>query len=444
MIHRPNTLFRRVRADHRFDERGFTLIELLVVIIILGILSAVVVFAVRGAGDKGKVAALTTDDKTVRTAEESYCAKFGTYGTMTQLVDQKFLSDKSSLTDVLLEGGGPCGQGVGSSFKLYPTPPPVKYPLTVTACGLPITISHSPTKVVVDDTAVAEMMFALGVGDRMISQFMATNLVDALPQYKDRDALVPSLGGPRSSRHAPSRDVLLAAGPDLVIPSFRGSLDTPEEGDPAPGKATRADLASIGAVGVKLSYGCPAGSNGLKIENQLNDLLLMGEIFGLKDRAQTLVDAMHAQLADVDLRVANLPKPPVATFYFFNNRLSTFVGGVPDELVQRAGGTNVWTGTPPSSPGGDAIISMSNEQFASKPADFFSITNLSGISQGQPSVQTVFDGFLTTTFPSMPAVVNKKYTSINGHAQQPSLVTVVAVIQLAKLLHPDAFPASYP
>jgi general secretion pathway protein G len=54
------------------NERGFTLIELLVVIVILGILAAVVVFAVGGLTDKGGKSACQTDTKTLRTAEEAY------------------------------------------------------------------------------------------------------------------------------------------------------------------------------------------------------------------------------------------------------------------------------------------------------------------------------------------------------------------------------------
>src|SRR4051794_32525214 len=78
------------------DEPGFTLIELLVVIVILGILAAIVVFAVGGITDKGQTAACDTEKKTIQTAEEAYYAHFktgSTYTTTANLVTQKYLAD---------------------------------------------------------------------------------------------------------------------------------------------------------------------------------------------------------------------------------------------------------------------------------------------------------------------------------------------------------------
>jgi general secretion pathway protein G len=55
------------------------LIELLVVIVILGVLAAIVVFAVGGVTDKGKASACKTDLKSVEVAEEAYFSKNNVY-----------------------------------------------------------------------------------------------------------------------------------------------------------------------------------------------------------------------------------------------------------------------------------------------------------------------------------------------------------------------------
>lgn len=79
---------RRLQGEH-----GFTLIELLVVIIILGILAAVVVFAVGGVRDKGRGAAMAIDARTIRTAQEAYCANNQRYASADELVAGKYLSE---------------------------------------------------------------------------------------------------------------------------------------------------------------------------------------------------------------------------------------------------------------------------------------------------------------------------------------------------------------
>ena len=114
-----------VGAERRQHQQGFTLIELLVVIVILGILAAVVVFAVQGTGDKGQASAQKIDVRTVRTAQEAYCASRGQYGTEEELASGGFLSEPSTYNNVALSSGGSCGNSSGSrsSYTILCTNP---------------------------------------------------------------------------------------------------------------------------------------------------------------------------------------------------------------------------------------------------------------------------------------------------------------------------------
>jgi general secretion pathway protein G len=66
-------MFESIR-EARKNESGFTLIELLIVIVILGVLAAIVVFAVGGFNDTSKQSACASDGKSVETAVEAWYA----------------------------------------------------------------------------------------------------------------------------------------------------------------------------------------------------------------------------------------------------------------------------------------------------------------------------------------------------------------------------------
>jgi prepilin-type N-terminal cleavage/methylation domain-containing protein len=109
-------------AGARVDrDSGFTLIELLIVVVILGVLAAVVVFAVGGITDRGTASAAGADEKTIEVAQEAHMAQFGTYTDEPGLVTAGLLRDESQLFDVELAGGG-TNYTIGAAGAFLPPP----------------------------------------------------------------------------------------------------------------------------------------------------------------------------------------------------------------------------------------------------------------------------------------------------------------------------------
>ncbi|MFJ8043973.1 prepilin-type N-terminal cleavage/methylation domain-containing protein [Kitasatospora sp. NPDC096147] len=137
-------------------QDGFTLVELLVAIVILGVLAAVVVVSVRGIGDTGRTSAIRADAATLRTAEESYCAKHGRYGTVDDLKTAGLLTGEPVYHMVTVGEEGRCGRGEKSSFALYDTSTVTES----TADAIPV--GTTPSEVAVDEKSGRAYAVATG------------------------------------------------------------------------------------------------------------------------------------------------------------------------------------------------------------------------------------------------------------------------------------------
>ena len=113
----------------RRGESGFTLIELMIVIVILAILAGVVLFAVGGVTDTGKVSACKADYSTISTAAEAYYAKHGTY-------PPDLTPSLTTAPDVFLRGGSFTGANTWNNAS-------ANYTITYAGSGSDYTLTAS-------------------------------------------------------------------------------------------------------------------------------------------------------------------------------------------------------------------------------------------------------------------------------------------------------------
>lgn len=148
-------LARRVSQVAVSGASGFTLVELLVTIVILGVLSGVVVFAVGGLQSKSQSSACAADRSALETAMDTYRAINGSYGTEVQLVSSGQLRSESSMYDVTLGSDGdftltpvgPCADDelvASASESGADSSIPTAAPATSTSSAPPTTTTTGP------------------------------------------------------------------------------------------------------------------------------------------------------------------------------------------------------------------------------------------------------------------------------------------------------------
>ncbi|GAA3917074.1 ABC transporter substrate-binding protein [Streptomyces lacrimifluminis] len=223
--------------------------------------------------------------------------------------------------------------------------PPAKAPasssssaVTLTNCGQRVTYDRVPKRVVTNDVGITELMFALGLEDRMAGFAMPDDKGDltGVP-WKDGYDKVKWL-----SRQQLTKENVLDARGDWVFAGWNyGFRDdngfTPDA------------LKKLGIPSYVLTESCRNGrtksSRGIMppLEALYTDLTNLGKLFGVEQRAAALIAGFKKQVAAVAAKAPTGSARP-KVFLYDSGTDSPFTSGryaAPEEVISKAGGVNV-------------------------------------------------------------------------------------------------------
>jgi iron complex transport system substrate-binding protein len=210
-------------------------------------------------------------------------------------------------------------------------------PVTVRNCGQDVTFDRVPSKVVTNDTGIAELVFALGLADRMAGYVIGdgqTADVATSPFKSDWDR-VAKLG------EKINKEIVQAAGSDLVFAGWNYGFS----------ESTGFTPDALGELGIPTYQLTEACRNGVgkqrgimpPLDALYEDLRNLGKIFRVPDRAERLISGYQRQIASAEKLMAGKPRPKV--FLYDSGLDQPFTSGrnaAPQAIITKAGGDTIF------------------------------------------------------------------------------------------------------
>lgn len=286
------------------------------------------------------------------------------------------------------------------------SPPPSSaslFPQTRTdALEREVTIENRPQRIVSLAPAVTEILYAIGAGPQVVGRTEYDN-------YPPEVASLPSVGG--FTADSISVETILALEPDLVLGGDRQQEEIASalEGSGIPVYVTAPEtLAEIEA-----------------------SILTLGEITGNEEGAEAVVGEMQSRMAAVAEKVEAIPTEERLTVFYevwheplMTASNATYIG----ELVEQAGGSNIFGGLEESYPtvSAEQIITL-NPQAIAGPSSHGDQLTAEAIA-ARPGWE------------NLAAVQNGAIYILDGDPiSRPGPRVVEALEQLAAFLYPEVF-----
>lgn len=295
-------------------------------------------------------------------------------------------------------------------------------PVTVTNCGQQITFDEIPSKVVTNDTGITELMFALGLKDRMAGYVVnGDNTVDLQTSPWKAD-----FGSTRKLADKISKEVVQGANADLVFAGWNYGFSESTGFTPDA-------LKQLGIGTYQLTEACRNGvgkQRGIMpaLDALYTDLRNLGKIFRVEAKAEELIKGYQQQIDNAAKLMEGKSRPKV--FLYDSGQDQPFTSGknaAPQDVIGKAGGDNVFGDL------NDSWTTVNWEAVVQRNPDVVLIVDYADGDFNTPEQKQKFlEGFAPLA--NSPAIKNKRFYSLPYAALVESPRNPASIEAFAKYL----------
>lgn len=195
------------------------------------------------------------------------------------------------------------------------------YPMTFDNYGREVTINKKPTKVLTLGPNATEVFAALGLGDYVIGRSLVNHSRGPLDEYADVVNAIPELNHADATREA-----VLSSGADFI---YALDWEISEDG---------CNIEEVAQYGMDVYV-----NSATTPEEQYQEILDIGKIFGVEDKAEAFVADQKARVAAVQEKLKGQEPVKVLVYDSGNDGVFTCSGtNFESLLVGYAGGENLF------------------------------------------------------------------------------------------------------
>ena len=292
------------------------------------------------------------------------------------------------------------------------------YPVTVKSCDREVTFEQAPARAISNDVNLTEMMLALKLQDHMVGYTGISGWKTLDESLREGVQELPEL-----SPKYPTKEVLLNADADFYFAGWNygmkvGGEVTPETLEPFKIKVYELTESCIHIM----------AKNKPTMADMFVDLLNLGKIFGVEDRAETLVAGYRKQLDEITTRIGAIEKP-VRVFVYDSGTEKPFTSGrfgIPTAMIEAAGGINIMDDVEKS------WTEVSWEPVIERNPEVVVIVNYGDVTAEQKIA------FMkeNPAFKNLDAVKQDRFVVLEYVEATPGPRNVQAIDRLAKAFHP--------